>query len=55
MDPISSVSNVILTRVSTRVFECKNLCYWYIRKRKTVEGLNPGPLKLHAVVLELNY
>ena len=40
MDHISSVSHVILTRVSTRVVACKNLCYRYIRNKKTVGGLN---------------
>ena len=54
MDPISSVSLVILTLVSTRVFACKNSCYRYITKRKTVGGLNPGPLTRHAVVLPLS-
>ena len=39
MDPISSVSHVILTRVSTRVFAYKNSCHRYIRKIKTVGGL----------------
>ena len=55
MDLISSVSHVILTQVPSPAFGCKNSCYRYIRKRKTVGGLNPGPLTLHAVVLPLSY
>ena len=57
MDPISSVSHMILTRVSTPISACRNLCYtcMYMRKRKTLGGLNPGPLTLHAVVLPLSY
>ena len=38
MDPNSSVSHVILTRISTRVFACKNLCYRYIRIKKKIWG-----------------
>ena len=53
MDPISSVSHMVLTQVSTRDFACKNSCYRYIRKKITVGGLNPGPLTLQAGVLPL--
>ena len=55
VDPISSVSHVILTQVSTRVFAYKISCHRYIRKMKTVGGLNPAPLTLYAVVLPLSY
>ena len=41
VDPISSVSQMILTRVSPRVFACKNLCYRYIRKKKNCRGFEP--------------
>ena len=54
MDPISSVSHVILTWVTTRVFACLT-CVMGIQGKKTVGGLNPGPLTLHAVVLPLSY
>ena len=56
MNPIYSVSHVISTRVSTRVLAYyKNLCHRYTRKKKTVGGLNPGPLTLLAVVLPMSY
>ena len=55
VDPISSVSHVILTQVSTGVFVRKKWCYRYIRKKKTVGGLNPGHLILHTVALPLSY
>ena len=55
MNAIYSVSHVIWTRVSTRVLAYKNLCHRYTRKKKTGEGLNPGPLTRLAVVLPMSY
>ena len=53
MDLISSVSHVILTHLEFLHIKTCVICI--VRREKTVGGLNPGPLTLHAVVLPLRY